>query len=230
MTSVSAASLSLAGCHDCGLVARLTGRGDVCPRCGAKLHLRKPNSLARTWALVIASYILYVPANVMPIMETSSLFGAQRDTIFSGIVFLLHSGSWDLALIVFVASIVVPLSKLAALTYLLLSVHRRSRWQPLQRARIYRVVEFVGKWSMLDIYVVALLATVVRFKSLAAVSAAPGAVAFGAVVVLTMLAAHAFDPRLIWDAAEDRHVPDHPNFGHAAAGHPAPAGTGGATR
>jgi paraquat-inducible protein A len=213
MTFMSAASLGLAGCHDCGLVSRLTGTGVACPRCGAKLHLRKPDSLARTWALVIASCILYVPANVLPIMETSSLFGAQRDTILSGIVFLLHSGSWDLALIVFVASIVVPLSKLAALTYLLLSVHRRSRWQPLQRTRMYRVVEFVGKWSMLDIYVVALLATVVKFKSLADISAAPGAVAFGAVVVLTMFAAHSFDPRLVWDAAEGRVVTDHPDGG-----------------
>jgi paraquat-inducible protein A len=215
MTFVSAASLGLAGCHDCGLVSRLTGAGEACPRCGAKLHLRKPDSLARTWALVVASYILYVPANVLPIMETSSLFGAQSDTILSGIVFLWHSGSWDLAAIVFVASIVVPVSKLLAITYLLLSVHRRSRWQPLQRARMYRVVEFVGKWSMLDIYVVALLATVVKFKSLADISAAPGAVAFGAVVVLTMLAAHSFDPRLVWDAAGDRPAPGHPGRGAA---------------
>jgi paraquat-inducible protein A len=212
MSGVSAASLGLAGCHDCGQLARLTGAGGACPRCGAALHLRKTDSLARAWALVIASYILYVPANLLPIMETSSLFGEQSDTILSGIVFLWRSGSWDLALIVFVASIVVPLSKLFALTWLLLAVHRRSRWQPLQRARLYRVVEFVGKWSMLDIYVVALLATVVKFKSLATVSAAPGAVAFGAVVILTMLAAQSFDPRLIWDAAEGRR---HDDAGHA---------------
>jgi paraquat-inducible protein A len=209
MTGVSAASRGLAGCHDCGLVSRLTEHRDACPRCGARLHLRKTNSLRRAWALLIASFILYVPANLLPIMETSSLFGEQEDTIMSGIVFLWHSGSWDLALIVFVASIAVPLSKLFALTYLLVSVQRRSSWQPLQRTRLYRVLEFVGKWSMLDIYVVALLATVVKFQSLANISAAPGAVAFGAVVILTMLAAQSFDPRLIWDAAEGRGVSAH---------------------
>ena len=202
MTGRSAASLGLAGCHDCGLVSRTSGHACACPRCGAALHLRKPDSLGRAWALVIASYILYVPANVLPIMETTSLFGAQRDTILSGVVFLWRSGSWDLALIVFVASVVVPLSKLFALTYLLLSVRLRSTSQPLQRTKLYRMVELVGKWSMLDIYVVALLATVVKFQSLANISAAPGAVAFGAVVILTMLAAQSFDPRLIWDAAE----------------------------
>jgi paraquat-inducible protein A len=187
----------------------VTGPACACPRCGAALHLRKPDSLGRTWALLIASYILYVPANVLPIMETSSLFGAQRDTILSGVVFLWRSGSWDLALIVFVASVVVPLSKLFALTYLLLSVRRRSLSQPLSKARLYRMVELVGKWSMLDIYVVALLATVVKFQSLASISAAPGAVAFGAVVILTMLAAQSFDPRLIWDAAEGKGLPAH---------------------
>jgi paraquat-inducible protein A len=210
MTGRSAASQGLAGCHDCGLVSRVGGHACACPRCGAPLHLRKPDSLGRAWALVIASYILYVPANVLPIMETSSLFGAQRDTILSGVVFLWRSGSWDLALIVFVASIVVPLSKLFALTYLLLAVQRRPTAQPLQKAKLFRMVELVGKWSMLDIYVVALLATVVKFQSLANISAAPGAVAFGAVVVLTMLAAQSFDPRLIWDAAEGEREPAHP--------------------
>jgi paraquat-inducible protein A len=210
MSGPSAASLGLAGCHDCGLVSRLAGHEGTCPRCGSALHLRKPDSLGRAWALVIASYILYIPANVLPIMETSSLFGAQSDTILSGVVFLWHSGSWDLALIVFVASVVVPLSKLFALTWLLLAVRRRPVTQPLQKTRLYRLIELVGKWSMLDIYVVALLATVVKFHSLANITAAPGAVAFGAVVILTMLAAQAFDPRLIWDAAERRDAPAGP--------------------
>jgi paraquat-inducible protein A len=210
MSGPSAASLGLAGCHDCGLVSRLAGHEGTCPRCGSALHLRKPDSLGRAWALVIASYILYIPANMLPIMETSSLFGAQSDTILSGVVFLWHSGSWDLALIVFVASVVVPLSKLFALTWLLLAVRRRPVTQPLQKTRLYRLIELVGKWSMLDIYVVALLATVVKFHSLANITAAPGAVAFGAVVILTMLAAQAFDPRLIWDAAERRDAPAGP--------------------
>lgn len=203
MTAVVAASLGLASCHACGLVSRLGPRvhETQCPRCAAPLHLRKRDSIARTWALLIAAYVLYVPANVLPIMHTGSLFGAQSDTIMSGIVYLWTSGARDLALIVFVASIAVPLAKLLALTFLAISVQRRSTWQPLQRAKLYRAVEFVGKWSMLDVYVVALLATLVHFESLASIRAGTGAVAFGAVVVLTMFAALAFDPRLIWDRA-----------------------------
>ncbi len=205
MNGTSAATLGLASCHACARVSRVPARGGEsdCPRCGARLHLRKPDSLGRTWALLIAAAVLYVPANVLPIMHTGSLFGAQSDTILSGIVYLWVSGARDLALIVFVASIAVPLAKLLALAFLALSVQRRSRWQPLQRAKLYRAVEFVGKWSMLDVYVVALLATLVHFESLASIRAGAGAVAFGAVVVLTMFAAHAFDPRLIWDAALD---------------------------
>jgi paraquat-inducible protein A len=132
-------------------------------------------------------------------MVTSSLFGAEKDTILSGVIFLWHSGSWDLALVVFIASIMVPLLKLMALTVLLVSVQRRSVWRPVQRARLYRLVELVGRWSMLDIYVVTVLAALVQIGSLATIKAGPAVVPFGAVVVLTMLAAQQFDPRLIWD-------------------------------
>jgi paraquat-inducible protein A len=205
VTAVTAASLGLSSCHACGLVSRLAPRAHDahCPRCAAPLHLRKPDSIARVWALLIAAYVFYVPANVLPIMHTGSLFGAQSDTILSGIVYLWTSGAHDLALIVFIASIAVPLAKLLALTFLVISVQRRSAWQPLQRAKLYRAVEFVGKWSMLDVYVVALLATLVHFESLASIRAGAGAVAFGAVVVTTMFAAMAFDPRLIWDPVND---------------------------
>ena len=201
--ATSAASLGLATCHACGLLSRLGAREPAahCPRCGAGLHLRKPDSVARTWALVLTAAVLYVPANVLPIMHTGSLFGAQSDTILSGIVYLWRIGSWDLAAIVFIASIVVPIAKLLALAFLLVSVQRRSAWQPLQRAKLYRAVEFVGKWSMLDIYVVALLATLVHFQTFASITAGIGAVAFGGVVVVTMFAAMSFDPRLIWDRA-----------------------------
>lgn len=200
----SAASLGLAGCHACGLVSRL-GRAHAahCPRCGAVLHLRKPDSIARSGALLVTAAVLYVPANVLPIMHTGSLFGSQSDTILSGIVYLWRVGSWDLAAIVFVASIAVPLAKLIALAFLLVTVQRRSTRQPLQRAKLYRSVEFVGKWSMLDVYVVALLATLVHFQTFASITAGAGAVAFGAVVVVTMFAAMAFDPRLIWDPVSE---------------------------
>jgi paraquat-inducible protein A len=156
-------------------------------------------SVLHTWAYLIAAYILYIPANLLPIMQTGSLAKIQTDTIMSGVVYLWESGSRMLALIVFLASIVIPLFKLVAMTLLTISVQRRSVWLPLHRARLYRLVEAIGRWSMLDIYVVALLVALVQIKSFATVEAGPGAAAFGTVVVLTLLAAKSFDPRLIWD-------------------------------
>jgi paraquat-inducible protein A len=199
---VTAMALGLAVCDVCGMLSR-PGRGALrCPRCGGRLHPRRPNSIANTWAYLIAAAILYVPANLLPIMETASLFGNQRDTIMSGVVFLWASGSWSLALVVFIASVFVPLLKLIALTLLVLSVQRRSAWQPKQRARLYRLLEAVGRWSMLDIYVVTILVALVHVQTLATINAGPGALAFAAVVVLTMLAARSFDPRLIWDSID----------------------------
>lgn len=214
--AITAASRGLLACHACALVSRPPGshvaaQGDgrshdsagtadiACPRCGAAVHLRKPGSIRLTWAFVIAACVLYIPANVLPIMDTSSLFNAQRDTILSGVVYLWSTGSWGTALIVFVASIVTPLAKLIALALLTLSVQLRSTWRPLLRAKLYRVVTFVGRWSMLDIFVVTVLVALVQLQSIAVITAGPGALAFGAVVVLTMFAAYTFDPRLIWD-------------------------------
>jgi paraquat-inducible protein A len=176
----------------------------ACARCGASLHFRKPDSIARSWALLIAAYVLIVPANVLPVMETGSLFGSEADTILSGVMYLWTSGSWPLALIVFIASIAVPFSKLAALTYLLLSVQRRSSGRCASHAA-YRLVEFVGRWSMLDIYVVAVIVALVQLQALATILPGPGAIAFGGVVVLTMFAAMSFDPRLIWDPFGEEH-------------------------
>ncbi|MGH8489667.1 MAG: paraquat-inducible protein A [Gammaproteobacteria bacterium] len=205
--AATAARLGLLACHACALVSRPATAGGParCPRCGAHLHHRKPNSIGRTWAFLIAAYVLYVPANLLPIMDTSSLFEFQRDTIMSGVVFLWTSGSWPLAALVFFASIVVPLAKLIALTLLLVSVQRRSPWRPYERARLYRFIEFVGRWSMLDIYVVAILVALVQIQSLATIHAGPGAIAFGAVVALSMFAASAFDPRLIWEPVNEGH-------------------------
>lgn len=202
----TAARLGLLACEVCRKVSRApTAGGDAhCPRCAAALHRRKPASLARTWAFLIAAMILYVPANTLPIMDTSSLFGTQRDTILSGVAFLWSSGSFVLAGLVFFASIVVPLAKMIALAVLAMSVQMRSRWQPHARTRMYRVIEFIGRWSMLDIYVVTILVALVQVSTLATIHAGPGAAAFGAVVVLTLFAAESFDPRLIWDAAGER--------------------------
>jgi len=207
---VTAASRGLFSCHTCGLLSRgaTAGGKSHCPRCSAELHFRKPDSVTRSWALLIAAYVMYIPANLLPMMETSSLFGSQDDTIMSGVIYLWHSGSWDLALIVFIASIMVPLMKLIALTLLLITVQRRSVWQPLQRTKLYRIVEFVGRWSMLDIYVVTILAALVQIGSLATIKAGPAAMAFGAVVILTMFSAMQFDPRLIWDPVQ-KERPEH---------------------
>ena len=146
--------------------------------------------------------ILYIPAVLLPVMVTSTLFGAQSDTILSGVVYLWTTGSWSLAAIVFIASVVVPMLKILSLTYLAWSTQLRSALIPRERTRIYRIVEFVGRWSMLDIYVITILVALVQFGSVASIEAGPGAIAFGAVVVLTMFAALSFDPRLIWDAVE----------------------------
>ena len=201
----TAAARGLFSCHVCGLVSKAPPdcHQAHCPRCDSPLHFRKPDSLARSWALLIAAYIMYIPANLLPIMETSSLFSSQDDTIMSGVIYLWHSGSWDLALIVFIASIMVPLLKLITMTLLLITAQRRSVWQPLQRTKLFRIVEFVGRWSMLDIYVVAILAALVHIGSLATVKAGPAALAFGGVVVLTMFSAMQFDPRLIWDPVSE---------------------------
>ncbi|MET3134132.1 paraquat-inducible protein A [Oxalobacteraceae bacterium GrIS 1.11] len=186
-------------CHACGLVAlRAPGR-QHCARCGGALHRRHPDSLNRTWALLIAAMILYIPANLLPVMYTHSLFGTEDDTIMSGVLFFWNSGSKGLAAIIFTASIVVPMLKLGVLTLLTWTAQRRSRWRPQQRTKLYRLVEFIGRWSMLDIFVVTLTVALVRFQSLAVITAGPGALAFGSVVVLTMLASMQFDPRLIWD-------------------------------
>lgn len=197
---VSAADEGLLSCHSCGLLSKnVPDANDRCPRCDAHLHMRKPNSLARTWALLIAALLLYIPANILPVMHTASIIYEEDDTIMSGVVYLWTSGSWPLAILVFCASVTVPLAKLMALGILAFTAQRKSTWRQQERTKLYRLVEFVGRWSMLDIFVVTLMVGLVHFQSLATVTAGPGAVAFAAVVVLTMFAAMSFDPRLIWD-------------------------------
>jgi paraquat-inducible protein A len=205
MSMFSAASRGLLSCHACGLLSRsAASTSDVhCPRCRTRLHARKPYSVQRTWAFLIAAYILYIPANTLPILETHSLFDSQSNTIMSGVLLFWNSGSWFIAALIFFASFVVPLTKLIALTLLLVSIHLRVRWRPYQRTQLYRMVDFIGRWSMLDIYVVALSVALVQVSTFASMRAGLGAAAFGAVVVLTMLATEAFDPRLIWDTSWD---------------------------
>jgi paraquat-inducible protein A len=195
------------GCAVCDLVvarraALRSGARLRCPRCTAVLHPRKPESLQRTWALILAAVICYLPATLLPIMTTTSLGRSQSDTILSGAMYLLTHDMWVLALIVFVASIVVPLFKILILSLLLISVGVRSAWRPRERTRLYRITETIGRWSMVDVFVVTILVALVRLGNLASVEAESGAIFFCAVVVLTMLAAMSFDPRLIWDVLD----------------------------
>jgi len=202
-----ALSVACAPCHDCGLLCRMpapAAQSALCPRCGAAVHERKPRSLERTWGYLLAAVFCYLPANLMPILKTTTLGRAQADTIMSGVIYLLLHGMWPLAAVVFTASVVVPLLKLIVLITLLVSVHRASGWRPIERTRLYRMTEAIGRWSMVDIFVVTILVALVHLGNLATVEAQPGAVFFGAVVVLTMLAAESFDPRLIWDRSEGR--------------------------
>jgi len=192
------------GCESCGLVSKDPGwampEGVVlrCPRCRHVLEREKPLSVQRTWACLIAAAVLYVPANALPVMSTTSAFETAEHTLLGGIRDLWIDGAWGLAIIVFIASIAVPVLKIAALALLAWSVRRAPRWRRLERARLFRLIELVGHWSMLDVYVVVLLGASVRFGSIASAQPEPGLLAFAAVVVLTLLAAHSFDPRLIW--------------------------------
>ncbi len=209
-TPSTATALGLILCHDCKRLndARNLKAHGLCCRCGSRLHARKPESLARTWALTLTACLLYVPANVLPVMTVLMTGRSEADTILSGVKALLIGGMWPLALLVFFASITVPVLKLLVLIFLLLSVQMKSHWRPRERTALYRLTETIGRWSMIDIFVIAILVALVQVGALASITAGPGAVAFGGVVVSTMLAAISFDPRLIWDAMETPHEVD----------------------
>lgn len=191
-------------CTECHQLNRQqpNARKQTCTRCGAAVHARRPNSVMRTWALLLTAAILYIPANLLPIMTVSSLGNGSPDTIMSGVLTLVHHGMYPIAGVVFVASILVPTFKLVGIGLLLFSVQRHQPLSARQRILMYRFIEFIGRWSMLDIFVIAILVAVVNFGRIASVSANLGAVAFASVVILTMLAAVTFDPRLIWDNTE----------------------------
>jgi len=201
MSSVTGRSLGLLVCMNCRQTVRGAKAAQLrCPRCQARLHERKPHSLLITTLLVVCAAILYIPANVLPVMHTRTFLDDESDTIMSGVLVLIDSGSWPIALLVFIASIVVPLLKILALGVLLLSAWRGWPNYRLQRSELFRMVEFIGRWSMLDIYAISLLATLVQIQSFASIIVGWGAWSVGAVVVLTLLAARTFDERLLWDS------------------------------
>ena len=195
-----AIEIGLVACESCDLVARVDAQGaGTCPRCGAHVCQRKPASTSRAVAFLIAAAALYFPANVLPMMRTEQFPLHRSDTILSGVAFLWTEGAWMLAALVFTASILVPMLKIASLAILLVTSARHSTWRSRGRTKLYRVLEVVGHWSMLDVFVVALLAAVVKLGRFASVEPGPAVIPFAGVVLMTMLASAAFDPRAIWD-------------------------------
>ncbi|ARS54431.1 paraquat-inducible membrane protein A [Kushneria konosiri] len=206
-TGQTAQAQKLVGCPVCGTVNDYHHhRTCYCSRCGEKLHMRRRHSVQKTLALLVVSVLLYIPAMVLPIMTVSSLNDTTTQTVIGGVLLLIDHGDYPIAAIIFLASVVIPVAKLMALLWLCIKVGRPQPWRPEVRMTLYRITEFIGRWSMIDVFVVALLAALVRLGVLMHVSAEPGIIAFGGVVILTMIAAMSFDPRLIWDAA------DHPDL------------------
>jgi paraquat-inducible protein A len=202
--------LGLQSCEGCGLLSRPEPGEEEgrCPRCDEELSFRKPASLQRTWAFLLAAAVCYVPANVLPVLTTTTATGSDSDTILQGVVLLWSPTGWPLSLIVLTASIMIPSAKILTLACLLATVQRGSIQSNGQRIRLYRTVKLIGRWSMVDVFVDAFTTALVQLQPLMSVAPAPGLFFFAAVVVLTMLAVESFDPRLIWDPASAREVAD----------------------
>src|SRR6202046_4294745 len=192
----------LQNCEVCGLLSRPAPGEEEgrCPRCDEELSFRKRASLQRTWAFLISAAICYIPANLLPVLKTTTATGTDYDTILQGVVLLWSPTGWPLSLIVLVASIMIPSAKILALAYLLITAQRGALQNNHQRVRLYRMVEFIGRWSMVDVFVDTFTAALIQLQPLMAVEPGPGLFFFAAVVVLTMLAVESFDPRLIWDS------------------------------
>ena len=193
-------------CHTCGLLSEEQRYEQRCLRCATPLHHRKHNSIEATWALLLAAVVLLIPANLYPVMTVIRFGQGEPSTILSGIAHLIESGMWGLAMIVFVASIVVPVLKLFVLSFLLISVQTKSLWRPRDRTVLYRITEVIGAWSMVDIFLVGLLSALVSLDALSTIRPGIGATFFAGVVVATMFAAHQFDSRLIWDNVSDNRL------------------------
>lgn len=205
-----ACTLNAGGLLSCRTCHLLCGGLEIsnklkCPRCGTPLLRRKKQSISRTWALVIAAGIFYIPANLFPMTNIISFGDEKTDTIISGVIYFVETGLWPLALIVFVASIMVPLVKLTILTLLLITVQRKSKWRQKDRTRLYRIIEAIGRWSMVDVFAITVAIALVNLGSIATIRVEIAAIYFAAVVVITMFAAITFDPRLIWDTENVSH-------------------------
>jgi len=197
---IRAKDMGLASCHVCDQVVNLGDHSaSFCPRCNSSVHYRKHDSINRTWAFLISAFIMYIPANTEAIMMTSALGQKSSDTILSGVLYFLAHGDWPLALVIFSASVLLPLLKMIAIGYLLISVQRGNNLRRKEKTRLYLIAEVMGRWSMVDVFVVALLAGLIQMGELSTIKPGPAGLAFAAMVVLTMFSAMAFDPKLIWD-------------------------------
>jgi paraquat-inducible protein A len=198
----------LQNCHGCGLLSRPAPGAEEgrCPRCDEELVFRKPASLERTMAYLIAAAVCYIPANLLPVLTTNTAGGSESDTIMQGVVLLWSPTGWPLSLIVLFASIMIPSAKILALAYLLITVKRGSIQNNSQRVRLYRMVGIIGRWSMVDVFVDTFTVSLIQLQPLMSVEPGPGLLFFAAVVVLTMLAVESFDPRLIWDSADAKEI------------------------
>lgn len=204
---VNAAAAGLLSCRHCSALFPAPPNaqsGKPCPRCGARVYARLPHSLQRTWALVLCAAFCYVPANLLPILTVTRFGSGDPDTIFSGVVHLFAAGQWPIAVLVFVASVFVPLMKIVVIISLLITIETRSRAWLRERTALFHFIDFLGRWSMIDIFMISILVAIVQLGSLATIDAGLGAAYFGAVVICTMFAAITFDPRLLWDAADAR--------------------------
>lgn len=198
---LTARAAGLVACRRC---ARVWPAGTAeCGRCGGRLRSRDPHSLQKVWAWWIAGLLAYVPANLYPMLRTRTLFGSQEDTIVGGAIELMLHGAPGVALVILVASVVIPIGKFLAIAFLALSVRRPGVWSPLPRHGLFEIVEYIGRWSMIDVFVVAILSSLVQLNVVASVQPGPASLTFALSVIFTMLSAQSFDSRLIWDSAPE---------------------------
>ena len=197
---MTARAAGLSGCRTCGKVSPVTT--STCPRCGTALHQRIPFSLQRVLALLTMGLMCYVPANLLPMLKTRTLGRESDNTIVGGVIELLHHGVWDVGLVVFTASVLIPVTKFVVIAYLVLSIRFRVSLDIETRIRLYDAVEFIGRWSMIDVFVVAILTALVQLGFIVSINPGPAAIFFALSVAFTMLSAQALDPRLIWDTSE----------------------------
>lgn len=201
---IRAKDQGLAACHRCKMIVKLSDKTHAsCTRCGSTVHYRKHDSINRAWAFLLSAFVMYIPANTEAIMHTVALGQQSSDTILSGVLYFLAHGDWPVALIIFSASVLLPLLKMISIAYILLMIQRGSNTRKTEKTKLYILAEIMGRWSMVDVFVVALLAALVQLGSLTNIQPGPAGAAFAAMVILTMFSAMAFDPKLIWDQSRE---------------------------